>query len=385
MDGFDIEIVEESKDLFGGGNPDDHIDVSGSKDKGGDLLSGLDADGNKTDVGETEGQEGDNPKEGKPVEEDMSVPVKQEGFNYKSILEKMSKTGVINDLTSAEFEFDGKTVGFNDLTFETEDEFIDFFRQMVEAKTKDVLDNKIDASGVSDFTKKLIEADKNGVNVSQIVKQYERYQAPIETLDVNEKKDQLKIIWHYLSNINVSEEEAKDLYDAIVARGDGEVASRAAKYKGIIEDKMSKMIEEKNKAAVEEKQRKEENMRVYRKTFRENAQKHFQLNDRYIQKLVDYVTKPIGSPDAGGSKNEVTEAFISQMSNPDTAVEVAMFFMNRDEYKKQVASNQVNSATKRIYNVISSSKRAGSPPPIDENGNKTNNGLRDDLEEIRIN
>jgi len=100
---------------------------------------------------------------------------------------------------------------------------------------------------------------------------------------------------------------------------------------------------------------------------------------------VDYVTKPIGKPDASGARNEITEAFISQMSNPETAVEVAMFFMNRDEYKKQIASNHVNSATKRIYNVISSSKRAGGPPPIDDDGNKNKNGFGDDLEEIKIN
>ena len=145
-------------------------------------------------------------------------------------------------------------------------------------------------------------------------------------LDVNDKKDQLKIIWHYLSNINIDESEAKDLYDAIVAKGDEEVATRASKYKRVIEDKMSKMIEEKNKAAIEEKQRKEESMKTYRKSFRENAQKSFQFNDRHVQKLVDYVTKPIGKPDAGGARNEITEAFISQMGNPETAVEVALLY-----------------------------------------------------------
>lgn len=386
MGNFNIEIVDDPNVDWTAGEPDSKIVMSGGDGEGGGLLSGVDADGNSddTDPKTVEESKGDGEGDIKPANPDVT-PVVNGGVDYKSVLEKMSKVGVINDITSAEFDIDGTKVGFGELSFSTEDDFIDFVRQMVDARTKDILDNKIDASGVSDFTKKLIEADKNGVNVSHIVKQYERYQAPIDVLDVNEKKDQLKIIWHYLSNINIDESEAKDLYDAIVAKGDEEVANRASKYKKVIEDKMSKMIEEKNKAAIEEKQRKEESMKTYRKNFRENAQKSFQLNDRHVQKLVDYVTKPIGKPDAGGARNEITEAFISQMGNPETAVEVAMFFMNRDEYKKQIASNHVNSATKRIYNVISSSKRAGSPPPIDDDGNKNKNGFGDDLEEIKIN
>ena len=393
MGNFNIEIVDDPNVDWTAGEPDSKIVMSGGDGEGGGLLSGMDADGNSDDDksktvdkdkdGEQENVTPNDP--GATSNKPDTTPVVKDGIDYKSVLEKMSKVGVINDITSAEFDIDGTKIGFSELSFSTEDDFIDFVRQMVDARTKDILDNKIDASGVSDFTKKLIEADKNGVNVSQIVKQYERYQAPIDVLDVNEKKDQLKIIWHYLSNINIDESEAKDLYDAIVAKGDEEIATRASKYKRVIEDKMSKMIEEKNKEALEEKQRKEESMKTYRKSFRENAQKSFQLNDRHVQKLVDYVTKPIGKPDASGARNEITEAFISQMSNPETAVEVAMFFMNRDEYKKQIASNHVNSATKRIYNVISSSKRAGGPPPIDDDGNKNKNGFGDDLEEIKIN
>lgn len=340
------------------------------EDKETNLLEGFDKDGEKkTDGDDKQAEKADDKQDGATVvespekKEDTTDPVSKKepvaaaaGNDYKSILLKMSKDGIIDDLESMDFDMDGKVVNFNDLKVDTEEEFLNMVKTMSDYKKEKLLEGKIDAGQVSDFTKKLIKADKEGADITTFLKQYEKYQAPIDKWDMNDRTDQLRIIKHYYSSIGLPQDEIDDLMDDMEKKDDEFIQNKALKFKGVIQDAMDQQLAQMTEQAKERKKQMEEDLKVYKKNVKENIKKNYQVNDKTLTKLMDFGFKDVGDG-KNGMLTEATKKFRELMMNPETAPDLLVFLMDQDMFVKQKSQREINQNARNVIKLIGSTQK----------------------------
>lgn len=326
-----LEVVSLD-DLFGEGSGDNNINI----------LDGFDKDGNMVDSGNQ-----DNTKE-EPVVEPENKPVEQpevedpkpapekpaastSGANYTDILKGLAERGIIDDPETYEFEVGDDKITLDKMDLSDPDKFFDVVSSIIKNKEEALLQNKIDASSVSDFTKQLIEAEKSGANVTDIVNKYKQYQAPVQDVDLSDKQDQLKLIKHYLGLLpNMPEDEAKVQYELIAKQDDDFIEERAKRYKEILDKQFNDYVQKQKEMAEAKKAEDIEKFKKYRKDLKASLAGTYQLNDKMINKAMDFVIK--------GDERGVTpikSKFMEMLQDPQKAPDLVMFLMDPTEFVKQ--------------------------------------------------
>ena len=84
------------------------------------------------------------------------------------------------------------------------------------------------------------------------------------------------------------------------------------------------------------KKKRRKQLKLYRDSLSENLNK-FDLNSNVKKKIVDYATKE----NENGSF-ELDTLYYNLRNNPETASELALFLIDKDTYKKQVAKEEVS-------------------------------------------
>lgn len=298
--------------------------------------------------------------------------------NYKSILDILSKRGAIPDLKDVVFGGDnGEEITINDLDFSNEESLCDVLATIIEGQKEDANKDKIDVGSISDITKKLIQADKAGANIVDILKQYDTNVAPIEKLDIENKADQLKIIRHYVDLLGLPKDEADEFYKGIINKGEEYVEAKAMKYKAELDKRMDDIIQQRTKQAAEKKAKDAENFKSYKKSLKASIQSKYQLNDNMVAKALDFALK--SSEDNPG----VTKAFQKvreMMMNPEEAPDLIMFLMNPEEFAKQKSNKVVSEEKKRIYKMISHTSKDRRTAPVDDRGDQVHGMKFDEIE-----
>lgn len=298
--------------------------------------------------------------------------------NYKSILDTLSKRGAIPDLKDVVFGGDnGEEITINDLDFSNEESLCDVLTTIIESQKEDANKDKIDVGSISDITKKLIQADKAGANIVDILKQYDTNVAPIEKLDVENKADQMKIIRHYVDLLGLPKDEADEFYKGIINKGEEYVEAKAMKYKAELDKRMDDIIQQRTQQAAEKKAKDAENFKIYKKNLKASIQSKYQLNDNMVSKALDFALK--SSEENPG----VTKAFQrvrEMMMNPEEAPDLIMFLMNPDEFAKQKSNKVVSEEKKRIYKLISHTSKDKRTAPVDDRGDQVHGMKFDEIE-----
>ena len=283
------------------------------------------------------------PKEDKKGEENV-VDVNQDQVetpvvNYRKVLDALSSRGIIPDLKDVVFSGEnGEETTINDLDFSKEDSLCDILSTVLESQKEDIVKDKIDVTSVSDITKKLIQADKAGANIVDILKQYDTNVAPIEKLDIENKADQIKIVRHYVDLLGLPKDEADEFFKGIINKGEEYVEAKAIKYKAELDKRMDDIIQQRTKEAAEKKAKDAEDFRRYKKDLKSSIQAKYQLNDTMVSKALDFALKPSESnPGITKAFNRVRE----MMMNPEEAPDLIMFLMNPGEFIKQKSNQAV--------------------------------------------
>lgn len=323
------------------------------------------------------------PKEDKKGEENV-VDVNQDQVetpvvNYRKVLDALSSRGIIPDLKDAVFSGEnGEEITINDLDFSKEDSLCDILSTVLESQKEDIVKDKIDVTSVSDITKKLIQADKAGANIVDILKQYDTNVAPIEKLDIENKADQIKIVRHYVDLLGLPKDEADEFFKGIINKGEEYVEARAIKYKAELDKRMDDIIQQRTKEAAEKKAKDAEDFRRYKKDLKSSIQAKYQLNDTMVSKALDFALKPSESnPGITKAFNRVRE----MMMNPEEAPDLIMFLMNPGEFIKQKSNQAVVDEKKKIYKLISHTNKDKRVAPVDDKGDQVQ-GVK--FEEISI-
>jgi hypothetical protein len=312
------------------------------------------------------------PKEDKKGEENV-VDVNQDQVetpvvNYRKVLDALSSRGIIPDLKDVVFIGEnGEEITINDLDFSKEDSLCDILSIVLESQKEDIVKNKIDVTSVSDITKKLIQADKAGANIVDILKQYDTNVAPIEKLDIENKADQIKIVRHYVDLLGLPKDEADEFFKGIINKGEEYVNAKAIKYKAELDKRMDDIIQQRTKEAAEKKAKDAEDFRRYKKDLKSSIQAKYQLNDTMVSKALDFALKPSESnPGITQAFNRVRE----MMMNPEEAPDLIMFLMNPGEFIKQKSNQAVVDEKKKIYKLISHTNKDKRVAPVDDKGDQ---------------
>ena len=322
-------------------------------------------------------------KEDKKGEENV-VDVNQDQvetpvINYRKVLDALSSRGIIPDLKDVVFSGEnGEEITINDLDFSKEDSLCDILSTVLESQKEDIVKDKIDVTSVSDITKKLIQADKAGANIVDILKQYDTNVAPIEKLDIENKADQIKIVRHYVDLLGLPKDEADEFFKGIINKGEEYVEAKAIKYKAELDKRMDDIIQQRTKEAAEKKAKDAEDFRRYKKDLKSSIQAKYQLNDTMVSKALDFALKPSESnPGITKAFNRVRE----MMMNPEEAPDLIMFLMNPGEFIKQKSNQAVVDEKKKIYKLISHTNKDKRVAPVDDKGDQVQ-GVK--FEEISI-
>lgn len=312
------------------------------------------------------------PKEDKKGEENV-VDVNQDQVetpvvNYRKVLDALSSRGIIPDLKDVVFSGEnGEEITINDLDFSKEDSLCDILSTVLESQKEDIVKDKIDVTSVSDITKKLIQADKAGANIVDILKQYDTNVAPIERLDIENKADQIKIVRHYVDLLGLPKDEADEFFKGIINKGEEYVEAKAIKYKAELDKRMDDIIQQRTKEAAEKKAKDAEDFRRYKKDLKSSIQAKYQLNDTMVSKALDFALKPSESnPGITKAFNRVRE----MMMNPEEAPDLIMFLMNPGEFIKQKSNQAVVDEKKKIYKLISHTNKDKRVAPVDDKGDQ---------------
>lgn len=312
------------------------------------------------------------PKEDKKGEENV-VDVNQDQVetpvvNYRKVLDALSSRGIIPDLKDVVFSGEnGEEITINDLDFSKEDSLCDILSTVLESQKEDIVKDKIDVTSVSDITKKLIQADKAGANIVDILKQYDTNVAPTEKLDIENKADQIKIVRHYVDLLGLPKDEADEFFKGIINKGEEYVEAKAIKYKAELDKRMDDIIQQRTKEAAEKKAKDAEDFRRYKKDLKSSIQAKYQLNDTMVSKALDFALKPSESnPGITKAFNRVRE----MMMNPEEAPDLIMFLMNPGEFIKQKSNQAVVDEKKKIYKLISHTNKDKRVAPVDDKGDQ---------------
>lgn len=312
------------------------------------------------------------PKEDKKGEENV-VDVNQDQVetpvvNYRKVLDALSSRGIIPDLKDVVFSGEnGEEITINDLDFSKEDSLCDILSTVLESQKEDIVKDKIDVTSVSDITKKLIQADKAGANIVDILKQYDTNVAPIEKLDIENKADQIKIVRHYVDLLGLPKDEADEFFKGIINKGEEYVEAKAIKYKAELDKRMDDIIQQRTKEAAEKRAKDAEDFRRYKKDLKSSIQAKYQLNDTMVSKALDFALKPSESnPGITKAFNRVRE----MMMNPEEAPDLIMFLMNPGEFIKQKSNQAVVDEKKKIYKLISHTNKDKRVAPVDDKGDQ---------------
>lgn len=309
-------------------------------DKGGDNTSGVD-DNVLNDTVVVKG--GD--IEGTDVTDSKKL-------DYKKSLLSLSRLGIIAEVdeNSVFAGEDGEETRFSDLSIEDEESYLEYVKQLHEEKTKSLLENKADLNGVSDLTKKIIELDKAGGDVTSVLEAKAKAFDPIAQLDIDVPDNQKVIVAHYLSTryADMSNDDIKDLVKSYEDRG--VLSEKAVEYKASIEKAVNDLAEKQRQALEEQKKAFAEKYKGYKKSVKESVSTKFQLKDDYVKKLVDYGTKL----DDRNSPELLNKKYEEMLRNPEDAADLILFLYDKEEYLKQKTNKIVSEERRNVFKKLTS-------------------------------
>lgn len=265
----------------------------------------------------------------KPEPKVVEKPKVTEGTDYKSLIKSLVDKKIFEGFDTIETE-DGE-IPFEDFDVDSET-FVEIVKSKIEEVKEQASSNT--TKGLSDFTKHLLEIEKNGGNVSQALETYQNFQDPLDSFDLTDEIDQQKVIFMKYHNVMGMERDVViDLIDGFMSKG--KLEDEAFKAETEIRGAINKQLDEINRQAVSEKEKKKEGLKLYRKNLGEKLNE-FQLNENYKRKILDIATKE----DETGAF-QLDSLYYSQRNDPEKAAALLLFLTDQEEYKKQITNEEV--------------------------------------------
>ena len=320
----------------------------------------------KTDVEETK-KEPEKKEEETKKEENKTSDI----FDFKQVINSLVENKIFEGFDTIETE-EGE-ISFDDFEVD-ENTFVDIIKSKLDEIKETAASNT--TKGLSDFTKHLLEIEKNGGNVSQALETYQNFQNPLESFDLSDEIDQQKVIFmKYHQVMGMEKDVVMDLIEGFVNKG--KLEDEAIKADTEIRNAVSKQLEAINEQAKKDKDKKKENLKIYRDKLRENLNS-FDINDNYKRKILDLATKE----DDNGNF-QLDSVYYEIRNNPEKAASLILFLTDPEEYNKQITNKEVRNTQLDTFKKLKLVKRGSDNIKIQSKDKKpVNNKDLIDIEEI---
>ena len=292
-------------------------------------------------------------------------------FDFKQVINSLVENKIFEGFDTIETE-DGE-ISFDDFEVD-ENTFVDIIKSKLDEIKETAASNT--TKGLSDFTKHLLEIEKNGGNVSQALETYQNYQNPLESFDLSDEIDQQKVIFmKYHQVMGMEKDVVMDLIEGFLNKG--KLEDEAIKADTEIRNAVSKQLDAINEQAKKDKEKKKENLKVYRDKLRENLNS-FDINDNYKRKILDLATKE----DDNGNF-QLDSVYYEIRNNPEKAASLILFLTDPEEYNKQITNKEVRNTQLDTFKKLKLVKRGSDNIKIQSKDKKpVNNKDLIDIEEI---
>jgi len=253
----------------------------------------------------------------------------EESKRFKAILKN-----TFGDLGVIEQEIEGEVVEFSIDDIEMDSEtFESLVAQKIEQEREAAQSGKISVEGISDITKAMIEVDKNGGDLGQLLNVKQSYYDPLSQIDTTTDQGKMEVVALRLSAQGLSPDQVEIQLSGVKAKGIlDEVAEKAeTELKAL----MNQAIENEKQKAQAKALALQEERKKYKSSLKQSLS-NFQLKDTVKNKVVEMATKI----DEKGMY-EIDKLYGEAMKDPDKAAKLTLFLLDEKEYEAQITDKKI--------------------------------------------
>jgi hypothetical protein len=253
-------------------------------------------------------------------------------------------------------EVDGEDVEVSVDELELDEELLaEIIRTKSEQEKEEVAKDKISIQGVTEFTKNLIEIDKRGGTVTDLLELRQNYIDPLEQLDTTTPEGQKAVIRLRMLAAGSSEEDIKDFVEVFEKKG--ELETKALKYEAEIREAVNARAEERKQKVLAAEEDRKERMKVYKQDLKQSIKESFELKDTEVNKLVDFATKYTQD------QNDLAKTFTEALADPKRAAKLVLFLFDEKEFEAQINSKTLKDHQKNTGVRLGTIRAKGSSKP----------------------
>lgn len=316
----------------------------------------------KENESEEEVEEEDDDKEDKPsVKDIIETKPKAEVTTdaYREAIVSIFGEGQTFIQENADGEDVEVSINDMELTPQTIKELIE---SKINAEKEKASEGKISMEGVSDLTRDLIEIEKNGGQIGELLQYKQAYTDPLDRLDLSTENGQMQAVELYLRGRQEKDDEIEMRIEIYKKKGILEEKAKEfeTEIRGSIKAHATRVKEE----AEETAKKRHELFKEYKKDLNEELVAKYEMKDSERKRIVDLATKR-----GEDGEYEIDNLYKASRSNPEEVALLALFFSNREEFIRHLSSKAINNqrlkdqkairlgTTKKSYEV--SKKEAG--------------------------
>ena len=287
--------------------------------------------------------------------------------DYSKRLKNIINDGLIDNIS---INYNGEDVDIEDIQDLTEEGYNEILKGWKEAKQKQESEKYLSIEGISETTKKLIEIDKVGGDITEIVRENVTAINQLHQLkeNIDDEKVQISIVGQSLQQKGLKPQVIEAQLKALIDDGELETVAN-----GILEEHLnihSQAIEDKKQFELQRFEKEKQDNKDLRKNL-SSIYKELNIPDAIQKVLIDNATKL----DKDNISN-TDKLYFEASKDPKKLAEINFFLNNPEEFKKWISSKKVLQSklesNKAMFTVnINSSKKA-----------KLNNSYDDLIENI---
>ena len=225
-------------------------------------------------------------------------------------------------------------VSIDDLELDLE-QAIEFIKSSHQQEIEEIKQRTISLEDVDNNRKEIIDFIAKGGDPKALIE----YQSTIEEVkqyDLDDENDAEEVIRKYYSIKGDTSKEEVDIF-ITGAKAQGTLTSMAEKASSKILEFVEKKKEEEKEFIETHAKNREEALKTYIKGYKTKAKTLSGYNDKQISKIIEFGTKQVSKKGFDGSDvktYELDEAIHAMRNNPELAVELAAFVMDKELYLK---------------------------------------------------
>lgn len=290
--------------------------------------------------------------------------------NYKSVIKAIWGDEIDTIVEEGE---DGEGV---EILLKDADVGEEMFTNIVKSKLAELEDtykSRVSTEDVSEFTKHVINIEKNGGSVREAIDLYKSYQDPLNSLDLDSENDQARAVFMRYRAQGMDDSEIKDMVEAFSIKGN--LKERAFKAKDELEGAVKAKMAAMDEKAAEDKQKHETALKQYKKDIKHSIS-GYNIKDSLKNRIVEAATKK------GENNSYELDALYNQLRlDPEKAAEMALYIVDREAFVKKVSEKAVTAEKKKTFKKLSliPNKQRKTTTNNNDNSNKSDEVDLDEL------